>query len=176
MNCKSTSWRHTFTHVVIGAAVTAPVFFFIGQLTAVPEPAPILIDLAVPWEERQECVCVPAECPVVECPMWPLHKEVLAAKAETARMDAYLAGAESIWWATEACEGVALDGPDTCCSQAVAQVWDVEYDLHMLNFRVMQGNVENHNWWRACRELLRVWPTESKDEGNYPEDFPKYCW
>ena len=169
-------WGHTFIHVVVGMAVSAPFFFIIGRLTASSDPAPILIDFDVPLVEQHECVCQPVACPVVECPMWPMHKKVLAATAETARMDAYLAGAESIWMATDACEAVAEHGPGSCCSQVVDQVWDVEYNLHMLNFLVMNESIENRNWWRACRELLRVWPTESAVEGNYPNDFPKYCW
>ena len=162
-------------NIVISCALTAPLWFWIGRLTSEPDPEPIHIELAAPWTEQRECVCHPAECPVIECPMWPMHKKVLAAKLETARMDAYLRGAESIWWGTESCERAFEHGPPSC-SQAVQQVWDVEYDLSMLNLRVNMESIENENWWRACRELLRVWPTESEVEGNYPSDFPKYCW
>lgn len=163
-------------NTLIGCVVTAPLWFGIGRLTSAPVPRPINIELTTPWVDGRECVYQPPECPVVECPMWPMHKESLAAMAETARLDAYLAGAESIWWTTESCEQVAMHGPDSCCSQVVDQVWDVEHDLSMLNLRVRMESVENGNWWRACRELLRVWPTESEIEGNYPSDFPKYCW
>lgn len=163
-------------NIVISCAVTAPIWFWIGRLTSEPDPEPIHIEIATPWAEQKECVCQPAECPVIQCPMWPIHKEALAAKAETARMDAYLSGAESIWFATPACEAVQEHGPGSCCSQVVDQVWDVEYDLSRLNLRVTMESVQSHNWWRACRELLRVWPTESEVEGNYPSDFPKYCW
>ncbi len=162
--------------IVISCAFVAPISFFIGQLSASPGPAPLVVELSAPHMEQRERLCQPTKCPVIECPMWPMHKKVLATKLETARMDAYLAGAESIWSATEACERVQTYGPGSCCSQAVDQVWDVEYDLHMLNFIVMNDLIENEYWWRACRELLRVWPTESEVEGNYPSDFPKYCW
>ena len=162
-------------NIVIICAVTAPIWFWIGHITSEPDTEPIHIELAAPWVEHQEHVCQPEECPVIECPMWPMHKKVLAAKLETAKMDAYLRGAESIWWATESCEHAFEHGPPAC-SQAVQQVWDVEYDLSMLNLRVNMESIENQNWWKACRELLLVWPTESEVEGNYPDDFPKYCW
>ena len=168
---------NTMRNIAITFFLTASIWFWIGRLTSEPDPEPIYIELAAaPWVEQEECVCQPAACPAIECPMWPLHKKALAAKLETARMDAYLSGAESIWWSTELCEDAVTFGPYPACSQEVQCLWDVEYDLGRLGLRVRMESLENSNWWKACRELLRVWPTESEVEGNYPSDFPKYCW
>ena len=163
-------------NIIIGCIVAAPFWFLVGRFTSNSAPTSTLVSVEVGNLVARERFYQPAECPVIECPMWPMHKKSLAAMEETARLDAYLAGAESIWWATESCEQIAMGGPDSCCSQAINQFWNVEYDLSMLNLRVRMDSVENGNWWKACRELLRVWPTESEIEGNYPSDFPKYCW
>lgn len=163
-------------NILISCALTAPVWFGIGRLTSEPDPQPIHIELpAAPWVGQRECVCQPPDCPVIECPV-SLHEQALEAKATSGRLDAYLRGAESIWWSTELCEDAVTFGPYPACSQEVQCLWDVEYDLGMLGLRVNMESVENHNWHKACRELIRVWPTESEVEGSYPSDFPKYCW
>jgi len=141
------------------------------------EPPQIEVGFVAPalLEERHSCpLPVASPPPDRHCPN--LHERAVHAIGETFLADAYVRGAEDAHDSAEICERALEERwPPTDAACSTCRYWDRELELMNLNIEVTALDAENSHWYRACKELYRVWPTEPKEFGAYPADFPELC-
>ena len=166
-------------HILAAVAFTAPLCFGLGRATA---EAPGAIQMVFAAPDTMESTVWP-ECPIPDicpapdahCPN--LHERATKAIGETLLADAYVRGTED---KQKMCarfdalyEKPPKPGSDECCESCA--LWDGTFDLMHVGLQTMLMDTESSNWYRACTDLYDHWPTPSTVEGDYPDDFPRYC-